>query len=129
MRKLLILGVVLLAGCATRLEMGIGYDVLSNQVEGITEINGETIFFEEDAWADPIGIIGLSWDLSPNWKLDYRHISSLDDNDIVTSDALSIIFMVGGSREGWGMGPASRPEPEPTPVQFGCTPITAEATR
>jgi len=93
----------MLSGCATTLYGGVGYDVGGSEVKGVLPTDTDTIVFRQDAWDNPIGIVGLRYPMGKHFELDYRHISSLGSgSDIVNSDAVSVIVKIGGSKEGWG---------------------------
>jgi len=103
MRRIIIFSLLLLQGCATTLYGGVGYDVGGSEIKGVFDTDTDTIVFRQDAWDNPIGIVGLRYPLGENFEIDYRHISSLGTgHDIVNSDAVSVLFKIGGSRRGWG---------------------------
>ena len=102
MRKIIIFLALLLQGCATTLYGGVGYDIGGSELKGTLDTDTDTIVFRQDAWSNPVGIVGLRYPLGDNIELDYRHISSFGSNDLVNSDAVSVLFKIGGSRRGWG---------------------------
>ena len=105
MKKIMILAAVLLNGCATTMYAGVGYDVGGSEFRGVADTDASTVIFRQDAWSNPVGIAGLRYPMGENFELDYRHISSFGSHDLVNSDVLSVIFKIGGSRQGWGMEP------------------------
>lgn len=102
MRITIIIAALLLNGCATTLYGGVGYDVGGSELKGTLDTDTDTIVFRQDAWSNPVGILGLRYPMGKHFELDYRHISSFGSNDLVNSDAVSVIMKIGGSREGWG---------------------------
>jgi hypothetical protein len=105
MRKIIFLAALLLSGCATSMYAGVGYDIGGSEFKGVLATDTDTIVFRQEAWKNPVGIVGLRYPLGENFELDYRHISSIGGGDLVNSDAISLLFKVGGSRQGWGMEP------------------------
>ena len=104
MRKIIIFSLLLLQGCATTFYGGVGYDFGGSELKGVLDTDTDTIVFRQDAWENPVGILGLRYPLGDHFELDYRHTSSLgSDEDLVNSDAVSFILKIGGSRRGWGM--------------------------
>ncbi len=104
MKTIIILAALLLNGCATTIYAGLGYDVGQSDIKGVLDTDTDTIVFREEAWKNPVGIVGMRYPLGENFELDYRHISSLGSGpDIVNSDAISLLFKIGGSRRGWGL--------------------------
>ena len=100
---ILVIAIALLfTGCATTMYAGVGYDIGNHEIRGVLESDNPFAFTQE-TWDNPIGIIGLTYPLGEHWDLDYRHISPLGSKDIVTSDALTVIVKIGGSRAGWGL--------------------------
>lgn len=102
MRKIIFLSLLLLQGCATTLYGGVGYDFGGSELKGVLDTDTDSIVFRQDAWENPIGILGLRYPMGDHWELDYRHISSFGGDDLINSDAISVIVKIGGSREGWG---------------------------
>ncbi|MFB3104985.1 MAG: hypothetical protein ACE1ZA_08660 [Pseudomonadales bacterium] len=107
MRTIIIFAALLLNGCAaTTIYAGVGYDVGGSDITGVLDTDTSTIVFREEAWKNPVGVVGMRYPLGENFELDYRHISSLGSgDDIVNSDAISLLFKIGGSRQGWGLEP------------------------
>ncbi len=100
--SLLILAAAL-SGCATTIYGGVGTDVGRNYVTGVL-VTDNSIFFREEAWKNPTGVLGARYPIGDNFELDFRHVSSLGDgDDIVNSDNLSFLMKFGGSRSGWGL--------------------------
>jgi hypothetical protein len=93
---------LLLSGCATTMYGGVGYDVGGSELKGTLPTDTDTIVFRQDAWSNPVGIVGLRYPIGDHFELDYRHISSFGSNDLVNSDAVSVLIKIGGSRRGWG---------------------------
>ena len=100
--KILLFLPLLLCGCATSLHMGMGYDFSDSDINGVVDTDTETVIFHKEVWSNPVGIVGLSYPITEHLDLEYRHISSLGGEDLISSDTLSVILTIGGSREGWG---------------------------
>ncbi len=103
MRKIIFLA-ALLQGCATSMYAGVGYDFGGSEIKGVADTDTDTIIFRQDAWSNPVGILGLRYPVGDHFEIDYRHTSSLGSgDDIVNSDAISVLLKIGGSRRGWGL--------------------------
>lgn len=103
MRMTIIFAALLLQGCATTLYGGVGYDFGGSELKGVLPTETDTIVFRQDAWENPVGILGLRYPMGDHFELDYRHTSSLGGDDLINSDAVSVIMKIGGSRRGWGL--------------------------
>lgn len=103
MKTIIIFASILLSGCATTIYGGVGYDFGGSELKGVLETDTDSIVFRQDAWENPIGILGVRYPLGESFELDYRHISSFGGDDLINSDSVSLIMKIGGSRRGWGL--------------------------